>query len=78
MKILYSICQSSEGWPDIVVWLLNNGSRVAFAKISAADIVHSVISEQKGEYCGRIQTLCLKVEFSHFSFLNTNELFSSE
>ncbi|CAG9558524.1 unnamed protein product [Danaus chrysippus] len=51
---------NSEGWPDIVVWLLNNGSRVAFAKISAADIVHSVISEQKGEYCGRIQTLCLK------------------
>nr|XP_032527530.1 myoferlin-like [Danaus plexippus plexippus] len=54
------VYKSSEGWPDIVVWLLNNGSRVAFAKISAADIVHSVISEQKGEYCGRIQTLCLK------------------
>uniref|UniRef100_A0A2A4JU35 C2 domain-containing protein n=1 Tax=Heliothis virescens TaxID=7102 RepID=A0A2A4JU35_HELVI len=54
------IYKTSEGWPDIVVWLLNGGSRVAFYKMSIADIVYSVIPEQNGRHCGRIQSVYLK------------------
>ncbi|XP_035437997.2 otoferlin isoform X3 [Spodoptera frugiperda] len=54
------IYKTSEGWPDIVVWLLNGGSRVAFYKMSIADIVYSVIPEQNGQHCGRIQNIYLR------------------
>ncbi|CAB3226218.1 unnamed protein product [Arctia plantaginis] len=54
------IYKTSEGWPDIVVWLLNGGSRVAYSKIPIADVIHSVIPEQSGQNCGRIQTIYLK------------------
>lgn len=60
-KIIIFLFQTSEGWPDIVVWLLNGGSRVAFYKMSIADIVYSVIPEQNGQHCGRIQNIYLRV-----------------
>lgn len=63
----------SEGWPDIVVWLLSGGSRVAFCRLSPADIIYSQIPEQNGKHCGRIQTVYLKVTIaiSHFLFSHT-------
>ncbi|RVE52196.1 hypothetical protein evm_003115 [Chilo suppressalis] len=54
------IFKSSEGWPDLVLWLLRDGSRVAYARIPAADVIHSVIPEQSGQYCGAIQSLFVK------------------
>ncbi|PZC81246.1 otoferlin [Helicoverpa armigera] len=54
------IYKTSEGWPDIVVWLLSGGSRVAYYKMSIADIIFSVIPEQNGRHCGRIQSVYLK------------------
>ncbi|XP_045510224.1 otoferlin-like [Colias croceus] len=49
-----------HGWPDIVVWFLNEGSRVAYAKLPAETIIYSVIPEQRGRCCGRLQTLQMK------------------
>ncbi|XP_062533076.1 otoferlin isoform X2 [Bombyx mori] len=46
-----------EPWPDIVVWLLNGGSRVAYKKISPADVIHSVVPEEAGQKCGCIHTI---------------------
>ncbi|XP_013147939.1 PREDICTED: otoferlin, partial [Papilio polytes] len=54
------MCKTSEGWPDLVIWLLNGGNRVGFAKISPADIIYSPIPEQSGKHCGKIQTIYLK------------------
>ncbi|XP_045542088.1 fer-1-like protein 6 [Papilio machaon] len=58
MKNLMS--KTTEGWPDLVIWLLNGGNRVGFAKIPPADIIYSPISEQSGKNCGKIQTIYLK------------------
>ncbi|XP_059055113.1 otoferlin-like [Achroia grisella] len=54
------IYKTPEGWPDIVIWILNGGSRVAYTKISPANIIYSVIPEQNGRNCGRIQTVFMK------------------
>ncbi|CAH0577888.1 unnamed protein product [Chrysodeixis includens] len=54
------IYKTSEGWPDVVIWLLSGGSRVAFYRMSIADIIYSVIPEQSGRNCGRIQSIYLK------------------
>ncbi|XP_045531675.1 otoferlin-like [Pieris brassicae] len=49
-----------HGWPDIIVWLLNDGSRVAYAKLSPTDYLFSDVPEQVGKFCGKIQTLIMK------------------
>ncbi|XP_063547608.1 otoferlin-like [Cydia strobilella] len=52
--------KTPDGWPHISVWLLSNGSRVAHAKITPGDVIHSVTPEQSGRRCGKIQTVYLK------------------
>ncbi|CAK1554644.1 unnamed protein product [Leptosia nina] len=49
-----------HGWPDIIIWLLNDGSRVAYAKMPPRDLIYSSIPEQMGTNCGKIQTVHLK------------------
>lgn len=66
------IWQTSEGWPDLVIWLLNGGNRVGFAKISPADIIYSPIPEQSGKHCGKIQTIYLKVNKIIINILTFN------
>lgn len=60
-ELLYVFLQSPDGWPKIVIWLLSSGSRVAYVKISAADILFSNLPQQCGRNCGKVQTLYLKV-----------------
>ncbi|KAJ2954174.1 hypothetical protein O0L34_g2406 [Tuta absoluta] len=52
--------KSLYGWPDLIIWLLNEGSRVAYAKLRLSDILYSVIPVQCGSECGRIQTIYMK------------------
>ncbi|XP_068630494.1 otoferlin-like [Battus philenor] len=52
--------KTSEGWPDVIIWLVSGGSRIGFAKISPTDIIYSPTSEQCGKNCGKIQTIYLK------------------
>ncbi|XP_030019882.1 otoferlin isoform X2 [Manduca sexta] len=54
------IFKVSDGSADIVVWLLNGGSRVAYTKIPASDIIFSDIPKQRGRFCGRLQTIYMK------------------
>ncbi|XP_048488978.1 otoferlin isoform X3 [Plutella xylostella] len=56
-KLIYMMPQA---WSDVVVWLLSGGSRVAYYKLSPADIVYSVIPDQCGLNCGRIRTVLMK------------------
>ncbi|CAK1588464.1 unnamed protein product [Parnassius mnemosyne] len=52
--------KAPDGWPDVVIWLLNGGTRVGFYKIPATDVIHSTITEQTGKDCGKIRTVYLK------------------
>uniref|UniRef100_A0A8K9UN59 Fer-1 like family member 6 n=1 Tax=Oncorhynchus mykiss TaxID=8022 RepID=A0A8K9UN59_ONCMY len=46
--------------PDVFVWMLSNNKRVAYARISARDLIYSASPEERGKDCGKIQTLFLK------------------
>ncbi|XP_078093137.1 fer-1-like protein 4 isoform X2 [Mustelus asterias] len=46
--------------PDVFIWLLNNGRRVAFARIPSRHILYSVAEEEKGKDCGKIQSVIMK------------------
>uniref|UniRef100_A0AAY5KAT0 C2 domain-containing protein n=1 Tax=Esox lucius TaxID=8010 RepID=A0AAY5KAT0_ESOLU len=46
--------------PDVFIWMLSNNKRVAYARISARDLLYSANPEERGRDCGKIQTLFLK------------------
>ncbi|XP_021496224.1 fer-1-like protein 4 isoform X1 [Meriones unguiculatus] len=45
--------------PDVLVWMFSGQRRVAYARIPAQDVLFSVVEEERGRDCGRIQTLLL-------------------
>ncbi|XP_077026342.1 fer-1-like protein 4 isoform X2 [Tamandua tetradactyla] len=45
--------------PDVLVWMLSGQRRVGWARIPAQDVLFSVVEEERGRDCGRIQTLLL-------------------
>ncbi|RWS22681.1 Otoferlin-like protein, partial [Leptotrombidium deliense] len=45
--------------PDIIISMMANGKRVAFAKLSARDYIFSSKNNEKGKYCGSIKTYFL-------------------
>ncbi|XP_030359330.1 fer-1-like protein 4 [Strigops habroptila] len=57
--------------PDVLVWMLSNSKRVAYARIPAQNILYSVVEEEKGKDCAKIQTVFMKVPGLH-----TGEIFA--
>ena len=43
------------------VWLISNNRRVAYHRIKAKDLIFSIVNEEKGKNCAKVQTLFLKV-----------------
>lgn len=41
--------------------MLSNNRRVAYARVPAQNILYSVVEEEKGKDCGKIQTVFMKV-----------------
>ncbi|XP_078483992.1 otoferlin isoform X2 [Ciona intestinalis] len=66
MKSLYSkfkgLCDDPQhSIPDVFIWMLSGHKRVAYARIAARQILHSVRQEECGEHCGKIQTIFLRL-----------------
>nr|XP_009914816.1 PREDICTED: fer-1-like protein 4 isoform X7 [Haliaeetus albicilla] len=57
--------------PDVLIWMLSNNRRVAYARVPAQDILYSVVEEEKGKDCAKIQTVFMKVPGLH-----TGEIFA--
>ncbi|NXW05554.1 FR1L4 protein, partial [Fregetta grallaria] len=57
--------------PDVLIWMLSNNRRVAYARVPAQNILYSVVEEEKGKDCAKIQTVFMKV-----SRLHTSEIFA--
>ncbi|KAL8179277.1 UNVERIFIED_CONTAM: hypothetical protein K2H54_062405, partial [Gekko kuhli] len=53
--------------PDILIWMFSNNKRVAYARIPAQNVLYSVVEEEKGKDCAKIQTVFLKVPGSRTS-----------
>uniref|UniRef100_A0A2K6GWG7 C2 domain-containing protein n=1 Tax=Propithecus coquereli TaxID=379532 RepID=A0A2K6GWG7_PROCO len=47
--------------PDVLVCMLSGRRRVAWARIAAQDVLFSVVEEERGRDCGKIQSLLLTV-----------------
>lgn len=47
--------------PDVFLWLISSGKRTAYQRIPARELIYSIVDEECGRDCGRVQTLFLKV-----------------
>lgn len=47
--------------PDVFIWVISSGKRTAYQRIQAHDLIYSIVDEECGRECGRVQTLFLKV-----------------
>ncbi|XP_075295033.1 fer-1-like protein 4 isoform X2 [Opisthocomus hoazin] len=57
--------------PDVLLWMLSNNRRVAYARVPAQNILYSVVEEERGKDCAKIQTVFMKVPGVH-----TGEIFA--
>uniref|UniRef100_A0A674C754 Fer-1-like protein 4 n=1 Tax=Salmo trutta TaxID=8032 RepID=A0A674C754_SALTR len=46
--------------PDVFVWMMSVGKRVAFARIPSHSILFSLVEEERGKDCGKLTTIYLK------------------
>nr|XP_013189195.1 unnamed protein product [Amyelois transitella] len=58
---LKDICEDSQhAMPDIFIWLISNGKRLAYQRICAREVIYSDIPDECGKNCGKMQTMFLK------------------
>lgn len=55
------IFQPQQALPDVFIWALSGSKRLAYYRLPARDIIYSVIEEECGKECGKVQTVFLKV-----------------
>nr|XP_021335523.1 fer-1-like protein 4 [Danio rerio] len=46
--------------PDVFLWMLSGGRRVAYARIPAPSVLFSLVEEEKGKDCGKITAVYMK------------------
>ncbi|XP_008199102.2 otoferlin isoform X1 [Tribolium castaneum] len=47
--------------PDVFLWIISGGKRQAYQRISVRDIIYSIVDEESGRDCGKVQTMFLKL-----------------
>lgn len=57
--------QPQDSLPDVFIWVISSGRRIAYHRILGRDLIYSIVDEECGRYCGKIQTIFLKVRLSH-------------
>lgn len=61
LLIVLNIFQPQHSLPDIFLWMVSNGKRVAYQRIMARHLIYSVADEECGKYCSKVHDLFLKV-----------------
>ncbi|KFB41978.1 AGAP000389-PA-like protein [Anopheles sinensis] len=60
-KLKFLIEDPQHALPDVFVWMIANGKRVAYHRLDARDLIYSTIEEETGVFCGKVQTVFLKL-----------------
>ena len=60
-KLRHIAQEPQHALPDVFVWMISNNKRIAYQRVQAKDIVFSIVDEERGKSCGKVQTLFLRV-----------------
>uniref|UniRef100_A0A668ACE1 Otoferlin n=1 Tax=Myripristis murdjan TaxID=586833 RepID=A0A668ACE1_9TELE len=47
--------------PDVFIWMMSNGKRIAYARIPSKDILYSIVDEEMGKDCGKVKAVFLRL-----------------
>lgn len=61
--------QPQHSVPDVFIWMISNGKRIAYARVPSKDILYSAIREETGKDCGKVKTIFLRVSLHRWSNL---------
>ncbi|TRY91493.1 hypothetical protein DNTS_029472 [Danionella cerebrum] len=59
-KLRFLAVEPQSTLPDVFLWMMSGGKRVAYARISASSILFSLVEEEKGKDCGKISAVYMK------------------
>ncbi|XP_071835905.1 otoferlin-like isoform X3 [Apostichopus japonicus] len=60
-RVKFLADEPQDSIPDVFLWMIAGGKRVAFARIPAEKLIYSVVDEENGERCGQMQTVFLRL-----------------
>ena len=60
-RVRHVAFEPQHALPDVFVWMISNNKRVAYHRIHAKNLVFSIVEEERGKDCGKVQTLFMKV-----------------
>ncbi|RWS06883.1 otoferlin-like isoform X3, partial [Dinothrombium tinctorium] len=51
----------NNGLPDIFVWMIASGKRIAYSRLSSKNYIFSLVEEERGKHCMKVHNLFLKL-----------------
>ncbi|XP_032072185.1 otoferlin [Thamnophis elegans] len=60
-KLRFLADEPQHSIPEIFIWMMSNGKRIAYARIPSKDILYSIVDEETGKDCGKLKTVFLKL-----------------
>ncbi|KAG7229088.1 hypothetical protein INR49_013029 [Caranx melampygus] len=60
-KLRFLADEPQHSVPDVFIWMISNGKRIAYARVSSKDILYSGIDEERGKDCGKVKTIFLRI-----------------
>ncbi|KAA8581929.1 hypothetical protein FQN60_008669, partial [Etheostoma spectabile] len=60
-KLRFLAEEPQHSVPDVFIWMISNGKRIAYARVPSKDILYSSIEEETGKDCGKVKTIFLRI-----------------
>nr|XP_036865380.1 otoferlin isoform X2 [Manis javanica] len=60
-KLRFLADEPQHSIPDVFIWMMSNNKRVAYARVPSKDLLFSIVEEELGKDCAKVQTLFLKL-----------------
>lgn len=60
-KLQNLVEEPQHALPDVFTWMISGSKRVACQRIPVESIIYSIVDEEKGKDCGKVQTLFLRL-----------------
>ncbi|XP_017546410.1 otoferlin isoform X3 [Pygocentrus nattereri] len=60
-KLRFLADEPQHSVPDVYIWMISNGKRIAYARVPSKDILYSNVDEETGKDCGKVKTIFFKL-----------------
>ncbi|XP_065803788.1 otoferlin-like [Labrus bergylta] len=60
-KLRFLADEPQHSVPDVFIWMISHGKRIAYARVPSKDILYSSVEEETGKDCGKVKTIFLRI-----------------